>query len=192
MSYLWSFQSFSDEAFRDLFGRSSPEQVGEFLKSAEYALGDVSQEISDAARSMLMSGISYDGLSPGASRAMDELIKLAFSSEGLEAELEVEHLSPDGVHPSVIEELIGRLDAPAPLLAGLLRGRRFGQAEPAGCEYCIFRPEEISAVLQEVRDACAADVTWSADYLPDLLQECLVEPFEAAERAGRPVFCDLS
>jgi hypothetical protein len=192
MSYSWSFHSFSDDAFRGVFGRSTSQQVGEFLESAADALGSASPEISQAARSMLMSGISYDGASPGASRAMDEAIKLAFSSEGLEAELEVEHLSPDGVHPSVIDELVRRLDAPTTLLAGLLRGRRFGQSEPADCGYCIFRPGEVSAVLHEIRNACAAGVVWSADYLPELVQECLVEPFEAAERAGRPVFCDLS
>jgi len=192
MSYAWSFHSFSDEAFRDVFGRSSPQQVDEFLKSAEYALGDVSPEISHASRSMLMSGISYASASPDASRAMDEVIKHAFSPEGLEAELEVKYLSPDGIHPSVIDELVRRLDAPAPLLTGLLRGRRYGHAESADCGYCIFRPGEVSAVLHEIRNACAADAAWSADYLPDLLQECLVEPFEAAERSGRPVFCHLS
>ena len=168
MSYSWSFHSFSDEAFRDVFGHSSPQQVGKFLETATYALGDVSPEIAHASRSMLMSGISYEGASPKASRAMDEVIKHAFSSEGLEAELELEHLSPDGVHPSVIDELVRRLDAPAPLLACLLRGRRFGRSEPADCEYCIFRPEEVSAVLHEIRNACAADAAWSADYLPDL------------------------
>lgn len=192
MSYSWSFHSFSDESFGDVFGRSSPQRVGEFLESAAYALGEVSPEISHASRSMLTSGISYDGLSPGASRAMDEVVKLAFSPEGLGAELGVEHLSPDGVHPSVIDELVRRPGAPAPLLACLLRGRRFGQAGTADCGYCIFRPGEVSAVLEEIRHACAADAAWSADYLPELLQECLVEPLEAAERAGRPVFCHLS
>jgi hypothetical protein len=192
MSYLWSFQSFSDEAFRKVFGRSSPQQVSEFLEFAAYALGDVSPEIAHASRSVLMSGISYDGVSPNAARAIDEVIKLAFSSEGLEAELEVEHLSPDGIHPSVIDELMRRLDAPAPLLAGLLRGRRFGQTESVACEYCIFRSDEVPAVLQEILNACAAEVPWSAEYIPGLLKECLVGPFETAQRTGRPVFCDLS
>jgi hypothetical protein len=123
---------------------------------------------------------------------MDEAIKFAFSPEGFEAELEIEHLSPDGIHPSVIAELVRRLDAPTPLLSALLRGRRFGQTEPAACEYCIFRPDEVSALLHEIRNACVAKATWSADYMPELLQECLVEPFETAQRAGRPVFCDLS
>ncbi len=141
---------------------------------------------------MLMSGISYEGVGSDVARAMDEAIKFAFSPEGLEAELEIEHLSPDGIHPSVIAELIRRLDAPTPLLSALLRGRRFGQTEPAACEYCIFRSDEVSALLHEIRNACAAGATWSADYMPDLLQECLVEPFETAQRAGRPVFCDLS
>jgi hypothetical protein len=130
-------------------------------------------------------------MSPKASRAMDEVIRFAFSPEGFEAELKLEHISPDGVHPSVIAELIQRLNAPKPLLAGLLRGRRYGQTEPADCGYCIFRPEEVSVVLQEVRAACAADFPWSAEYLPELVQECLVEPFAAAEGEVRPVFCHL-
>ena len=192
MSYSWSFHSFSDEAFSNVFGRSSPEQASDFLELVASELGDANPEIADAARSILMSGISYDGLSPDASRAMDEVIKLAFSPEGFEAELEVEHLSPDGVHPSVIAELVTRLNAPVPLLSGLLRGRRFGQAGTADCEYCIFQSDEVSAVLQEVRDACAASGHWSAEYVPELLQECLIEPFETAERVGRPVFCHLS
>ncbi|HEV2705114.1 MAG TPA: hypothetical protein VGV59_04270 [Pyrinomonadaceae bacterium] len=192
MSYSWSFHSFSDEAFHNVFGRSSPEQVSEFLELAASDLGDLSAEIAHASRSMLMSGISYDGVSPQASRAMDEVLRFAFSPEGLEAQLEVKPLSPDGIHPAVIAELVRRLNAPTPLLAALLRGRRYGQAEPADCEYCIFRPDEVSAVLKEIRNACAASEVWSAEYMPDLLQECLIEPFEVAVRAGRPVFCVLS
>jgi hypothetical protein len=192
VSYSWSFHSFSEAAFRNVFGRSSTEQVSGFLELAASELGDLSPEIARAIQSMLVSGISYDGASPGVARAMDEAINLAFSPEGFEAELELEHLSPDGLHPSVIAELIGRLNAPAPLLTCLLRGRRFGQTEPASCEYCIFRPDEVSAVLHETRAACAAGVTWSAGYMPELLRECLVEPFEAAQSAGRPVFCGLS
>ncbi|HLM58708.1 MAG TPA: hypothetical protein VK422_21570 [Pyrinomonadaceae bacterium] len=191
MSYSWSFHSFSEEAFRNVFGGSSPERAGEFLRSATSA-GGVSPAIAPAARSMLTSGISYLGVSRDAARAMDEAIKFAFSPEGLEAELGIEHLSPDGIHPSTIAELVRRLDAPAPLLSCLLRGRRFGQTEPADCGYCIFRPDEISAVLNETRGAFAASAPWSAEYMPELLRECLVEPFEAAESAGRPVFCDLS
>ena len=192
MSYSWSFHSFSDEAFSDIFGRSSPQQVDEFHELVASAPGGGNPEIVRASRSMLMSGISYDGASPDASRAMDEVIKLAFSPEGFEAELDVEHLSPDGIHPSVIDELVGRLDAPTPHLSGLLRGKRFGQTEPADCEYCVFRSDEVPAVLQEIRSACAAGGSWSSEYMPELLQECLIEPFETAERAGRPVFCHLS
>ena len=192
MSYSWSFHSFSGEAFRSVFGRSSPEQVNEFLESAASDLGDLTPEIAHASRSMLLSGISYDGLSPGNSRAMDEVIRFAFSPEGLATELELEPISPDGIHPSVIAELVQRLNAPTPLLSYLLRGRRFGQTEPSDCEYCIFRPDEVLAVLEEVRSACADRGAWSVEYVPDLLQECLIEPFEAAIRASRPVFCVLS
>lgn len=192
MSHSWSFHSFSDEAFSNVFGRSSPQQASEFQEFVASGLGEGNPEITRASRSMLMSGISYGGASPDASRAMDEVIKLAFSPEGFEAELEVEHLSPDGIHPSVIAELVRRLNAPTPLLSGLLRGKRFGQAEPADCEYCIFRSDEVSAVLHEIRSACAARGAWSAEYVPELLLECLIEPLETAERAGRPVFCHLS
>lgn len=192
MSDSWSFHSFSDEAFGTLFGRGSTEQVNGFLEVVASDQGGLNPEIARASRSMLMSGISYAGASPGDARAMDEVIRLAFSPAGFEAELEVEHLSPDGIHPSVIAELTGRLNAPAPLLSGLLRGRRLGQAEPADCGYCIFRPDEVSAVLHEIRNACAAVGAWSAEYVPELLRECLIEPFEIAERAGRPVFCHLS
>ena len=192
MSYSWSFHSFSDEAFRNVFGRSSPERVGKFLELAASYLGELNSELASASRSALVSGISYDGLSPSAARAVDEVIRFAFSPEGLESELEVEHVSPDGLHPSVIVELVRRLDAPAPLSAGLLRGRRFGQTAPADCEYCLFGSDEVSAVLRETRDACAAAGPWSAEYVPGLLQECLVEPFEAAARVGRPIFCRLS
>lgn len=191
MSYLWSFHSFSEGAFRKVFGGSSPEQVGEFLRSAASEPGDLNPEIAPLIRSMLTSGISYEGVSHDAARAMDEVIKFAFSPEGLEAELELEHLSPDGIHPSVIDELVARLSAPAPLLSCLLRGRRFGRSEPADCGYCVFRPDEVSAVLHETHNARAAGGSWSAEYMPELLQECLVEPFEAAQRSGRPVFCHL-
>lgn len=117
MSYSRSFHSFSDEAFRRVFGHSSPEQVGELLELVASGLGDPVPEIASASRSMLTSGISYEGATRDASRAMDEAIKFAFSSEGLSAELEVESLSPDGIHPSVIVELVGRMNAPAPLLS---------------------------------------------------------------------------
>ena len=192
MSYAWTFHSFSGEAFGNVFGRSSPRRVGEFQESVASHVGDGNPEVAHASRSMLMFGISYDGASPDTLRAMDEVIKFAFSPEGFEAELGVEHLSPDGIHPSVIAGLVRRLNAPAPLLSGLLRGRRFGQTEPADCEYCIFSSDEVAAVLQEIRAACAAVGSWSAEYVPELIQECLVEPFETAERAGRPVFCHLS
>ena len=186
MSYAWSFHSFSRDEFERLFGGSTPDEIDGFV---EFAGAELDAET--LARATLTSGISYAGLDADDAQTLDEIVKLAFSPEGFDETLVLNHLSPDGLHPTVIKELISRSAAPRYLLL-LLSGRRFGAQTPSSCEYCIFEPPEVVAALDEIRAAAAAPAAWSQPYMQELVDQCLIGPFAAAAEEGRPLYAQLS
>jgi len=183
MSYLWNFKSFSWPKFEAIVGSgdSSHEQlVVEAVTWDDWGDMDVIERL---ARVLVRSGPSYDSLSSEEATDMDDLVSMLFGPEGLEEELEIEYESPDGLHPSVVKELLDRARDRVevhylPILNG---GRRLGLTELTHCEYCLLRATEVSALRKEVEQVVALPVSWSESYVPDLIDECLVSVLKTVE-----------
>lgn len=183
MSYLWHFKSFSWTKLDGIVGGgdSSHEQlVVEAVTWDDW--GDM-EVVERLARVLVRSGPSYDRLSSEEASVMDGLISMLFCPEGLEEELEIEYESPDGLHPSVVKELLDRAGDSVeiqylPILNG---GRRLGLTELTHCEYCLLCATEVSALRQEVEQVIALPGSWSESYVPDLIDECLVSVLKIVE-----------
>jgi hypothetical protein len=193
VSYLWSFQSFDADHLATLFADPREEPTARLLElvQGDGAGFDDPTLAAKVAAAFVGSGLSYEGLDARAARIADGVVMLIFSPEGYEDELEVEHISPDGVHPSLIKELLGRTER-AEVLPLLVSGRRAGQEDPSDCEYCVLSPDEVATLLEEVEAGLSSQRPWSTDYGAEVVDECLREPMRGAEAVRRWVYCQLS
>lgn len=193
MSYLWSFHSFNADRLLTLFADPQGEPTARLLDLTRWdgAGFDDPENAATVASAFVGSGLSYEGLDAEATQVADQVVMLIFSPEGFENDLEVEHISPDGVHPSVIEELLGRTER-ARVLPMLVSGRRAGQDAPSGCEYCVLSPAEVSALLDEVDEGVSVPRPWLIEYASDVVEEDLRQPLRLASETGRWVYCQLS
>jgi hypothetical protein len=190
MSYAWSFHSFSIQKFQHYFGHASPQEVEEMVAAAtweerEYGENEDAADlepIERAVRRVATGGISYAGLSTDDARTLDECIAVLFSPEGLEQQLEIGHESSDGVHPTIIEELLRRAEGHVELryLPGLRHGWRYGATDLAvSCEYVLLHPEHLQPLADEVASVVALPLPWSEGYVPEIVDECLVQVLQA-------------
>ncbi len=191
MSYAWSFASFEPDALARLLGGGHDVELDAFVD----LVGTGSDEFGspsdpEVARALLELGFSYEGFDARSARTADDIVLAAFSEVGFWDVLAMEAESPDGVHPGIIEELLGRSGGGA-MLPLLRTGRRCGEETPSPCEYAVLAPEEVTILVKEVRRAMAAPVQWSAPYVPEVVVECLIEPLENGVRDGRWVFASL-
>ena len=191
MSYLWWFSSFSPVALERVLTDGDQGRLDDLVALAseeETRFADTLTQ-GTVARRLLSSGLSYEGFDEKQARIADDVVQLVFSPGGLWEELEMEGVSPDGVHPSVISELMARTETS--VLPLLVKGRRAGQDEPVQCEYCILSPAEAAQAVDDAERAMAAPMAWSADYLPEEVAECLVGPLRAGSTDGRWIFASL-
>ena len=183
MSYLWSFYSFSPERFNQVFGGASPTHEESLVQSVTWdgsGLADAPLA-EQLARSVVRDGISYENLSNDEAQTLDGIIHLSFTQEGLGGVLEVEPESSDGLHPSVVEEMLekGGESLQLKLLPILLQGQRFEhRGETARCEYCILEGETIQQLLDESKAVMEATTAWSEEYMPEVIDECLIAVLE--------------
>ena len=193
MSYLWSFHTFEADRLVSLFADPRGEPTTRLLDLTRWdgAGFDDPEYASTIAAEFVRSGLSYDGLDTEATRVADQVVMLIFSPEGFEEELRVEHISPDGVHPTVIKELLGRTQR-VDILPTLVAGRRAGQEQSSDCEYCVLSPDEVTTLLGEVDEGMSVQRPWSTDYGAEVLDECLREPMRQAQANHRWVYCQLS
>lgn len=193
MSYLWSFHAFDADRLVTLFADPRGEPTRRLLDLTRWdgAGFDDPAYAATIAADFVRSGLSYDGLDAGATRVADGVVMLIFSPEGFEEELQVEHISPDGVHPTVIKELLGRTQR-ARLLPTLVAGRRAGQEQSSDCEYCVLSPDEVTNLLEEIAEGMSAPGPWSTGYGAEVLDECLRQPMRQAQINHRWVYCQLS
>ena len=190
MSYLWSFQSFDPAKSQHIFGGGDPcarDAVVRALTWDEDAFDDVDAVVF-VAEWIVSHGITYAGLAGSMRELLDDLIPVIFSPEGLAQELDVRPESPDGVHPSVFEEIIARASGHPSLrmLPLFRRGRRHGETETTSrCEYVILTPDELSTLCEELEAVLGQTVAWSADGLPELIRECLLDVAAAISSRDR-------
>jgi hypothetical protein len=192
MSRLWSFYSYSQPRFDAYFGGGQPgaaRQVVEAVTWDEDAWDDLDLTRRLAER-IVAEGIRYAGLSPTETETLDCLIPMLFAPEGLAEPLEVVPKSPDGLHPSVAQELLsaGRPGDGPVLLPVLLGGRRYGAAEGSGGAYCFLSVDESGRLMSEAERALAAGGPWSQPWIPQVVRDYLLGPLRSAVSEGRPVF----
>src|SRR6185369_441911 len=112
---------------------------------------------------------------------------------GLWEQLEMESESPDGLHPSVVEEIFPFADAETNTLLPILEGgRRYGEAKVTDCDYCFLSVAECERLLSGLRRVLSQDRHWTDDWVPDVIDECLAGPLQAAVSKKRPLFGTLS
>ncbi|MGH9857862.1 MAG: hypothetical protein ACRD4B_08465, partial [Acidobacteriota bacterium] len=144
MSYAWWFYSFSPEKFQAIFGQATDEQQKQLIDSVTWNGRDDPVAV-NMVRNITRNGISYNDLSPKESSVLDEIVKLSMTPEGIADLLEVEPESPEGLHPSVITELLQRVEEKnaQSILCLFLRGRRVGAIETSDCEYIVLGSTEV-------------------------------------------------
>jgi hypothetical protein len=191
MSYSWSFASFEPDSLARLLGGGHERELDAFVDLVRSG-SDEFRPPSDPliARALIESGSSYEAFDARSARTADDIVFAAFSPGGFWDLLAMEADSPDGLDPTVIEELLerGGWGAMLPLLQ---TGRRSGEETPSACQYVVLSPEEVAILLKEVRRAMAAPTLWSAPFLPQVVVDCLIEPLEGGVREGRWVFASL-
>jgi hypothetical protein len=200
MSYAWSFESFDHGGFQQFFGNASADKETELVQALTcedcedyFGFTDLAH-VERVARQVARTGIAYDGLSSEDAEMLDQILGAVFCDEGLAEELGVEHESPDFVVPAVISELIQRAEGSVQLtvLPLLVHGWRFGAQDlNANCEYCILPPEHVTTLVNEVRAVTNLPKPWSADYMPELVTECLIEVMDSIGRKQKWLYAQL-
>jgi len=186
MSYAWSFQSFSFDKFQHYFGHARAAEVEEMVTAATWEAreegddeaGTDLEAMEVVVRRVATSGLSYAGLSGDEARILDDCIAVLFSPEGFEEQLEIEHESPDGVHPTIIEELLRRAEGRVELryLPVLRHGWRYGAGDlEAHCEYALLQPEHLQPLADEIATVVALPSPWSGSHVPEVVDECLAQ-----------------
>lgn len=193
MSRLWHFFSYSQPAFDAYLGGGGAGTVEEVIAAVlwdEEAWADAADARRLAERSA-HDGISYANLSSREASCLDQLLQALFAPEGLAEKWEVVPESPDGLHPSIVQELLPRAVG-ATLMPVLLVGRRYGAAESSACGYCFLSPTECERLAAEAEQALASTNAWSGAWLPGVVVDCLIGPLRSASSKGRPVFGSLT
>lgn len=192
MSRMWWFYSYSAERFANYFDGSVPDAASRLVDAATWDDGGWPEPSVPArlAARITVEGIRYDGLPISDAAGLDQLLPILFAPEGLAEKWEVVPESPDGLHPSVVAELLPRATEAA-LLPVLIGGRRFGVSEPSECEYCFLSPVECDLMAREAEQALSSGGQWSAAWVPGVVQECLVGPLRSAASKSRPLFGSL-
>ncbi len=189
MSRLWSFYSYNPARFTSYFDGSVTDAASHVFEATAWEDGVWRDPAVPArlAAQVTIGGISYDELPPADATVLDQMLPMLFAPEGLAEQWEVVPESPDGLHPSVIRELLPRAGR-AVLLPVLLGGRRIGAVEPSECGYCLLTPAECERLAAEAEQVLASGRPWSQEWVPDVVDECLIGPLRAAVSKGRPLF----
>ena len=191
MSYSWYFYGYAEAEFKNVFGQTPSDEIESFLEWVESELGG-DPAIENLVRRSLTGSLSYECLSDSEMRLLDSILVIAFSPEGFASQLKVRPLSPDGLHPTVIDELLRRHPGEATLLPILRTGRRYGAKVPSKCEYCLLDLDDLEQLIAEVQRSVDAPEVWSQPYVPEVVAECLAGPFRKALKAREFIYGQLS
>jgi hypothetical protein len=189
MSRLWSFYSYSQPEFDAYLGGGRAGAAEELTAAAMWDedAWDDPEAVRVLCSTIARRGVDYAGLSPSEAALLDALVPALFAPEGLAEPWSVEAESPDGLHPSAMNELLPRSQGAA-LLPMLLGGRRHGEPNPSQCGYCFLTPTECAQLVSEAERALASNSTWNEKWVPEVVNECLIGPLRSAMSKGRPVF----
>lgn len=192
MSHLWSFSTYSPSRLRSFFEGSSAE-ISRRLTDAvmwDEDSWDDHESLQRLVERVSREGLQCAGRTSQESECLDQMIQMVFSPEGLAEEFEVESESPDGLHPSVVRELLSRKNDSGnlTLLPVLLSGRRFGVTELSECDYCFLSVSECEQLSSGISALMAGRNSWSQPWIPEVVEECLLGPLRSAVEKERPLF----
>ena len=180
MSIMWSFCSFDWSRWQSIFGGDTEEAKRSVVESVTwddgvYADPDAAVRI---AQKLVTSGFSYEGLSPPEEKMLDKIVNGFFCPEVLEECLGFEYESPDGLHISVVKELIARGKAEElPFLSLLTTGRRLhGRGVPdVSSRYLILSETETSQLRRETQRVLESPAPWSHPAVQLTARTCLLD-----------------
>lgn len=191
MSSHWTFYSFDDRRFQQLFGGGSSanaDALADFLTQEDYFDFDDPDRAAAVARRVVAEGFSYKGADDEQRDILDCIPSAVFNgSETLGRFVNAQPESPQGLHINVVQELRKRAgtEIDTPLLSLFNGGRRLGDAPAEYCEYIVFTPAEVTALLAEVRRIVELDTPWSHPDFPAEVENELLGPLESAAQADR-------
>jgi len=190
MSYLWSFYSFPESEFGRVFGSGDAAVEKSAIEAATWEEAGFTDPgaAGELAARIVRQGISYDGLTTQEASLLDDLILILFSPEGLWEQLSIEPESPDGLHPEIVEEVAQHVspEQAQNLLPYLIDGRRFKNGgKPTGEVYCVLSPPEVSSLVGTVMAAVERADQWSEPYVPEVIQECLIDVLDQTAEKKR-------
>lgn len=190
MSYAWFFYGYAEAEFKHVFGRTQSDEMESFREWVESELGR-NPATQSLVRRSLTDALSYEGLSSSEMKLLDSILVIAFSEEGFASQLKVRPLSPEGLHPTLIDELLRRHPAEAALLPILRTGRRYGERVPSECEYCMLDLDELEQLIAEVERSVDAPEEWPRSYMREVVDECLATPLRKALKAREFIYGHL-
>ncbi len=189
MSQSWHFYSLDASRLNDVIGSGDPAIEQLVIEAATWDTweGQDTEALVRLAKQLVNQNAPYSDLDEKDSEILDELVELLFSPEGLAEELQVAPLSLDGLHPSVISELLDRAQSKAAtsILEFLRAGRRLGQMSHSPCNYCLLSNKEVRDLAEEVRTIMQLPDAWTDDNLPNLVEECLLSVLQTSVDEGR-------
>lgn len=191
MSSHWTFYSFDNGHFQQLFGGGSSahaDALADFLTQEDYFDFDDPDRAAAVARRVVAAGFSYQGADEEERDILDCIPSAVFNgSEVLGRFADAQRESPGGLHINVIQELRKRAGAKidTPLLSLFNGGRRLGDAPAGYCEYIVFTPAEVTALLAEVRRLVDLDAPWSHPDFPSAVERELLGPLQDVAQANR-------
>ena len=188
---MWWFYTFDITKFENLVGSKNETIAQTVIEAATWE--DENEELSRAASNLVMNGFDADNCSEDNLKTYDELFQILFSPEGLSDELDIKPISPDGVHPSLIVEMLehAKDTSMTQMLINLKSGRRYKQVFTSDCEYCILTTNEVAALHNEVEKIINHGHNWSEQSYPSVLKECLLDVLTTAQNNGNAVIALL-
>ncbi len=196
MAIEWHFVSYNLGRFQQVFGKASELEEAALLKVLEYELGaEPEDELGVLARKIAHEGIQYKGMNPRDAEALDQIIGVCLSQEGLWNELELEQEMQEGFpHPIVLEMLRKAQQANLKLewLPILKGGRRFRSDLGPECRYFMIERVEVPKLAQEARQILALPGPWSSEQAPNQIMDQLIMVCEFIARKQRPMAGVLS
>jgi hypothetical protein len=191
MSMMWCLFGYSQTGFDRVFGGGDPdiESIavdGVLWNEGAFKKPEVVERLT---RALVRGGVDYARLHSDEKALLDEVLCMLFMPEGgLVDLLEIEPLSPEGLHPIFVQELVERSRRTRHLrkLPYLVTGRRFGDGKPdETSSYCHFSPQEAAELLDEVRAGMSVAVGWARPDSHLTLTDELVAPLESIVGTGR-------
>ncbi len=196
MAVEWHFVSYNLGRFQSVFGKASELEETALLKVLEYEMGaDPDDELGQLAKKIAHDGIQYKGMNPREAEALDQVLGVCLSQEGLWNELELEQEMQEGFPHAITLEMLRKAqqaNLKLEVLPVLKGGRRFRSEVGPECRYFLLERLEVPKLANDARQVLALPGPWSSESVPHLIMDQLIMVCEFISRKQRPMAGVLS